>query len=596
MFHSLQNSVINRKANASLVRRRIPLHSLLRIAILLALLFSFQPLTPAAFLAQDSKEVGTITGRVLLGGKPAQSVIVMATPSMSDPSKIVEQMLKPLAPLKAVTDVDGRYRLEGVPAGKYTVVPSSPTSVNTEAGAGKEVNVTDASTAEDIDFSLTRGGVITGKITDSDGRPVIAEEVSLNSVDPSKPGGQSITPGGRVYVTDDRGIYRIFALAPGRYIVSAGSSHDPFTTLFAKRPKRVQTYYPGVTEETKAKPVEVIAGAEASGVDIKLGVSDKGFAVNGRVLAAETGAPIAGAMLSYTRAQENPADPAHRDNSSDMPGGMTTTNAKGEFRFDSLAPGKYSVEVVSMGALTGASESFYADPVNLEVQSGNIDKIEIKVHLGASISGVVVVEGVDAANTPDTTIPLVLIALVADAQTTSKGAWMASSMPSMSKVAADGSFRIGGLRAGKANIRAVPYGTQKFSVVRIEHDGVGPLDGMDIQPNEQITGVRVVVVPANCVIRGRVTVQGGTLPPGTQISVWARALNGDPTNSVRASADSKGNFVIEDLAPGDYEVEITANVQGSEGSRRVSAKQSVTVNAGVPAEVSLMLNLKVPDK
>ncbi len=558
------------------------MRSLLRIAIFLALLFGFQSLTPSAFLAQDSKETGTITGRVLLDGKPAQGMVVMATPSMADPFKAVEQMLKPPTPLKAVTDADGRYRLEAVPAGKYAIAPSAPASVNTESGAGKEVAVTDA-TIDDIDFSLSLGGVITGTITDSEGRPVIAEEITLKPVDPSKPGGSSSRPGGRMYATDDRGIYRIFALAPGRYVVSAGSSRDPITTLLSKRQKRVQTYYPGVTEETKAKPVEVIAGAEASGVDIRLGVPDKGFTVNGRVLAVETGAPIASAMVAYiARAQENAADPAHRDNSSDMPGGITTTNAKGEFRFDSLAPGKYRVEVQSMGALTGASE-FYADPVNFEVQSGNIDKLEIKVHLGASISGVVVVDGVDAANTLDRQLPSVLMAV--GMKSSSGGG----------KVGADGSFRIGGLKAGKTSIRSLPYapyGAQKFSVLRIERNGVEQLDGIDVQPNEQITGVRVVVVQANCIIRGHVTVQGGPLPQGSEISVRARASNGDPNTFQRPfPVDSKGNFVIEDLAPGDYEVEATSNAPGPGGSRRVSAKQAVTVTSASPAQTTLVLDL-----
>jgi protocatechuate 3,4-dioxygenase beta subunit len=554
-------------------------------AIVVALLLSFQPLPSSAFPTQDSKDTGAITGRVLFDGKPAPGVVVLAVSYGSDPSKALEQMLKPPTPLKALTDGDGRYRLEGVPSGKYSVLPSAPTSASAESG--KEVTVAGAGTVEDIDFSLTGGGVITGKITDSEGQPVIGEEISLKFVDPSKPGSPSPRPGGgRMYVTDDRGIYRIFALPPGRYIVSAGATSNPVSSLLAKRPRRIQTYYPGVTEETKAKPVDVAAGADASGVDISLGIADKGFTVSGRVLTVETGAPIASAMIAYqSRAQENPSDAPQRSNSSDMPSGITTSNAKGEFRIDSVTPGKYSVEIESLGVLTGGSE-FYADPVTFEVQSANIDKLEIKVHLGASITGVVAVEGGVDASTSDTTIPLMLIASVSEPGTRGGG-------NAMGRVAADGTFRIGGLKAGKASF-SVPYGTKKFAVVRVEHDGAIQLDGIEVQANAQITGVRVVVVPATCIIRGRVTVQGGTLPAGSEISVWVRAFNGDSNNSRRISvSDSQGNFEIDDVAPGDYEIEATANIQGSGGSRRVSVKQSVTVTSSSPAQTTLVLDISV---
>lgn len=572
---------------------------LARIAIILALMFGTESLTRSPSLAQDSKETGTVTGRVLLDGKPAQGVIVIATPSVSDPTKMVEQMLKPSTLPKAVTDSDGRYRFEAVPAGKYSIALSAPTLVSADPEAHNLVTVSEGATIEDINFSLSRGGVITGKVTDSDERPVIAEEISLKRGESAKPGDSDSSEEGRMYFTDDRGIYRIFGLAPGQYIVSTGKSSNPMASLLTKRPRRVQTFYPGVTDEAKAKPVEVLAGAEASGIDIKLGLADKGFAVKGRVLAAETGAPIANAMVvciartSQAKPDQGPGDgPAvipDGFSSTNETGGITTTDAKGEFRLESVSPGNYRIQVQSMGTLTSASE-FYADPVNFDVQSANVDKLEIKVHFGASISGVVAVENSDGATAAiDVSSPLLLMAM-SDART-------GPNSPRIGRVAVDGTFRIGGLKAGKINIQTVPYGVQKYSIVRLERNGAEQPDGIDIQANEQITGVRVVVVQANCVINGRVLIQGGTLPPESEISVWARPLNGRLNESQRSlSVDVKGNFVIENLAPGDYEVEVTANVQGPGGSRRPSAKQSVTLTRGVPAEVTLTLDLKLPDK
>src|SRR5512138_1581026 len=82
--------------------------------------------------AQTQKEPGTITGRVELDGKPVPSITIIATPSVSDPAKIVEQMFNSSASLKAKTDSDGVYRLEGVPPGKYRVAPSAPALVRVD--------------------------------------------------------------------------------------------------------------------------------------------------------------------------------------------------------------------------------------------------------------------------------------------------------------------------------------------------------------------------------------------------------------------------------------------------------------------------------
>jgi len=88
----------------------------------------------------------------------------------------------------------------------------------------------------------------------------------------------------RMFFSDDRGVYRIFGLPAGRYLVSAGNSdNSPFGQLFTGQ-RRVKTYYPGVTDEPSAKPVEVTAAGEAVGIDIKLGAATKGFVVSGRII------------------------------------------------------------------------------------------------------------------------------------------------------------------------------------------------------------------------------------------------------------------------------------------------------------------------
>jgi len=547
-------------------------------AILTSLFLTTHSFAAHLFPGQDQNENGAITGRVTVDGKPARGVIVIASPSgSSDPSKVIERMFSSSKSPKAETDSDGHYRIEGLPAGNYEVGPSAPTMVSISNDANQKVSIASGATVEGIDFALSRGGVITGKVTDSEGHPLIGERILLKPTDTSKQAGSAPNFDPRMYSTDDRGIYRIFGVRPGSYVVSAGNSQNDMFAVIGQRPKRVQTYYPGVADEARARPVDVTAGSETA-VDIKIIASDKGFSVSGRVIDGETGKPISDAMIAYTPAPQARSADVDRDEFSFGPGGMTTTNARGEFRFESLAPGSYKAQVESMGIVTGAS-GFFADPLNFEIQSSNIEKLEIKVHQGASISGVVVIESGDASEAFNQVIPVMLYATASD-----------HSSGSAARVSADASFRISGLKPGRVKIGPVPYAAQQFSLLRVERDGVDQSDGIDVQPNEQITGVRVIMTPANCVIRGHVTIQGDS--QGASVWVSARPLKGEMIASNGSTrVDAKGDFIIEHLGPGDYEVEAGVMRPGTGAGRNASTKQIVSVSNGTPAEMSLVLNL-----
>ena len=572
-----------------------PMRNILRSLILLGLTFACV-LSVAATCPAQSTESGSIAGKVLLDGKPAQGVIIVATPDSSNPARMYERMLKPSSAPRATTDSDGRYRIEGLRAGKYEVSVSSRVLVS--AGSSRHesaVTVSDGA-VEGIDFSLLRGGVITGKITDSEGRPVINERVSLKTGLAAEGNMAFFTSmGNRMYFTDDRGVYRVFGLQPGKYIVSAGGLQDSFWDILLKRRARARTYYPGVPDAARARPVELAAGAEVTGIDIKLGLIDKGVVISGRIIDSDTRVPVADAMIAYSKvtppasakddSDDEKDDEKDEDFGRGMPRGFTTTNARGAFRFESVAPGKYKLEANSIGAFTDAG-GFYADPLDFEVQYANIDKLELKIHRGGSISGVVAVENADR---PDVTSELAGFMLMA----TATGAQSKPFSQTMTRVSSDLSFRISGLRPGKVKLSGIPYEQQRFSVLRIERNGLPVTDGFDIQGNEQIAGVRIIVVEANCVLRGRVSVQGGSIPRDGYIVVNVRLLNDGDSNH-GSPVDSKGEFSFENLAPGNYEV--TASLTGPNQKRGVAATQTISVMSGIPADVALTLDLKAKDE
>src|SRR5581483_7327564 len=182
--------------------------------------------------AQSAPASGSITGRVTVGDKPAPGVIVMMTRAPADPMKNLSAIFESRPVVRVTTDSEGVYRFDHVVAGRYSLSAYAPAFVTPQPDnwlTGKAVTVTDGQTLEHQDFALTRGGVITGHVLDVQGRPVVGQMIALTSADEGKPATPTnplaaIPFGNTMYRTDDRGIYRIYGLAAGRYLVSLGAN------------------------------------------------------------------------------------------------------------------------------------------------------------------------------------------------------------------------------------------------------------------------------------------------------------------------------------------------------------------------------------
>jgi hypothetical protein len=201
-----------------------------------------------------AKPTGSISGRVTIGEKPAPGIVVIA--SGPDSTTSMGQ---------TTSDADGNYRIGGLAAGQINITPMAPVyviPVSTMFGQGRLLNLSANEAAEGIDFKLTRGGVITGRITDPDGRPVIEERITLIAVNQnSEVVHQPIRPANfMMYQTDDRGVYRIYGLAAGHYKLSAGDEGRGGGMRAAGFYPR--TYYPDSSEIGKATIIDVSEGGE----------------------------------------------------------------------------------------------------------------------------------------------------------------------------------------------------------------------------------------------------------------------------------------------------------------------------------------------
>jgi protocatechuate 3,4-dioxygenase beta subunit len=520
----------------------------------------------------------SISGRVTIDGKSAAGITVVATTSTSP--------IDNRTVAKTTTDDDGKYQLTGFSAGQFSIMPVAKAFVVASSGAykqpGQKITVAEGEAITKIDFALVRGGVITGRITDTDGRPVIGERVSVVAKDASDtPSPMALLDGPR-NMTDDRGVYRVYGLGPGSYKVSIGqaASSGGVSIMRMGGSPYPKTFYPGVHEEAKATMVEINEGTEVSNIDFVAGNSGGGFAVTGRVVDADSGQPVPNVYVVYASLNEG----------NQQLGGMnftgSQTDATGKFRLEGVRPGHYAAYTMSVAQ----DNSSYSDKSPFEVSEGDVSGVEIKIRRGATISGVAVIE-----NNFDAAVAGLLQTVSLLAYSTSSGG-----APSFSRgqIGADGSFTFSGLAPGKVQINMTGFPTppKGLTLMRTEINGVDQKDGIEVTAGAQITDVRLVFAYGSGSIRGEVKVEGGVLPAGLTLRVIIRSGTSDTGRIVSVvEVDARGQFLAENIPRGTYELSLSAlGPDRKPSSAFAPVTRTVSVESG-QVQVALIVNL-APNK
>jgi protocatechuate 3,4-dioxygenase beta subunit len=551
------------------------MRSLNRVLQFLAVLSVFSVVCIAQTPAKDTS--ASISGRVTIGGKAAAGVPVVATVSNSFfDNKTVA---------KTASDEDGNYKLTGLTAGRFTVLPLAKSYLMASGGAYKEpgqsVNVAEGETIAKVDFALVRGGVVTGRITDSEGHPLIGERVNVVLKDGAPDTGSPMAIlGGTRNQTDDRGVYRIYGLAPGSYKVSVGqaaSGAGAVTIMGIGASPYVKTFFPGVQEEAKATILEIKEGTEIKEVDISVGKPGAGYAVSGRVIDAESSNPVPDLYIAHASVTDSSQEMGRMNFSG------SKTDATGKFRLEGLRPGKYAVFTLAVGQSSGS----YSEPTPFEISDGDVTGIEIKVRRGATINGVAVIE-----NNSDPAVTGLLQTVHLYAYVEQKG--LAAPSYGEGQIGADGSFHMSGLAPGKARISmgGFPNPPKGLTLVRTEVDGLDQQAGIEVTAGAQINGVRLLFAYGTGSIRGEVKIEGGSVPDGMIIQVVIRSTSGDARKFNRtAELDGRLHFLSENIPPGNYEL-VVRGISTAPGAKPVEfQKQPVAVANGVEVKVNLVADV-----
>lgn len=534
------------------------------------------------WIAQAHQQANSsVSGRVTVAGKPAPGVTIVLTTRLSDPSNFFGLMYQSAGTFKSRTGEDGTYRVDSLAAGRYQIVVLAPAMVSASNVSDTRVtSISEGEQVEGIDFELIPGGVVTGRVTDGKGRPVIGAIVDFTDEAGGSPRqserGLSQLMGGSTYRTDDRGVYRLFGLPAGRYVISVATSE--LEKLIGGRRSMPETFHPGVTDRKKATVVEVGAGGEITGVDIRVGADTPTYTARGQLIDGDTGRPISKVVVTYIGSPDG-AVPVRSSS-------FYNTNDRGEFRFEGLKPGKYDAF-----AVFDQDSHYYAETAKFEISNSDTTGIIVRARQGLSISGVAVIEG-DAGGRGDFSQTSVSCFRVDAANSSDRVARIGGTT-----IAADGSFRIMGLRAGNYRIVSTDFfRVTGVALIRVERSDSEPEGGIiPVRPGEPVSDVRLVFARTNRAIRGKVIVLGGPVPRDVAFEISVRGQPNMIAGGGGYEADAAGNFVIDRLAPGEYHLFVEM-VDRSRTPRvdpvsRLTANETVVVSAEADAEVTITFDL-----
>ncbi|HEY7911469.1 MAG TPA: carboxypeptidase-like regulatory domain-containing protein, partial [Blastocatellia bacterium] len=380
------------------------------------------------------------------------------------------------------------------------------------------------------------------------------------------------------------GIYRIYGLPPGRYLVSVGNEPEPSGSLLGKSRFFRRVYYPGVSDESRATILDLKSGAEATGIDISFAQTQKTYTASGRVVDAKTGKPVPYVQLGFSivKPENETGDGGYTSSFSSS----FSTDAEGAFRIEGLMPGMVNVTP----AYLEDSES-YGDAISFEIRDQDVAGLVLKVHRGSSISGTLALEGTDDPEIIAKLSRMRVGVSVALAEVTERWHRMYRS----AAVSSNGSFHVKGIKPGKAQVH-LDAGREntRFSILRVERGGVDQTQGLEIGPDEHIADLLVTIGYGSGRIRGRVNIEGGKLPLDAVINIGAwrtEGIHGSTYSSGEVAPD--GRFVINSLMTGEYEV--SAQVYRREGSELRPLGQAqmkkVSVTNGAETEITLVIDL-----
>ncbi len=339
-----------------------------RFVSLFILLIALNSDVPAQTQPDDSSEepaqTGAIKGRVVNEkGQPLANASVSVRPyGTVGPNR------------STTTDSEGNFQVSGLDPLGYLIAASAP-AYTTPARDPNNPQPTYYRVGDSVRIELVKGGVLTGRVTAPVGEPVIAVRVRAQMIRDANGQPPRYWPIFKDRMTDDRGIYRIYGLAPGTYVVSAGGGASSSGFSGTAHDADAPTYAPSSTRND-AVEISVGTAQEIANLNIRYR-AEPGHAVSGFASGPPGGSAVSGFTIILTSMQNGIPQ-------------STTFQPPGNpgFAFYGIADGDYDVTA----QMIFAGELNISDPKRIRVKGTDITGLELITKPLGSIKGRVVLE------------------------------------------------------------------------------------------------------------------------------------------------------------------------------------------------------------
>jgi hypothetical protein len=512
-----------------------------------------------AGLAPAAKDSASIKGVVTAAdtGQPvSRAHVILTAPELPSPVQIL-------------TDEEGRYALSRLGAGRYTVSATKSGYLEAVFGQklpphpGTPVSLAVGQVVEHVDLRLPKGGVIAGEIVDEHGNPV--PDLEVRAMRRGWRGSQRQLGVQATARTDDRGQYRVHNLPPGTYLIQAMPAMDMDDSLARgqRQPESAvasrstterfdypKLFFPGAINAAEATAVTIGLGEERQGIDIRLQLVPMAK-LSGTIAGLEAKAQELGlatptiASFGIVSEDVDPGQPF---------AGNSGVYAGDHFHFDSVPPGRYTIQFVGVSRTPGSGPlvGFWGS-LAVVVDGHDQDQLSIAMQPGSTMTGRLSKDS-SALGTP--AFDQMQVRLTAAAG----GVELARVIPD-----ATGRFAIQGVVPGAYVLTVSGPGTWTAASELVA--GKDVLDfGLVIRAGDRLDDVVVTLTDRSTEVRGTLLDAKGQATSGYTVVMFAADsrywVPGRRIQATRPSTD--GIFRVTGLAPGDYFIAVATDIDPSQ--------------------------------
>jgi 5-hydroxyisourate hydrolase-like protein (transthyretin family) len=505
----------------------------IRTAATVLLVSALGSITPVEGQAGRANTNGGVEGIVLL----AESTQPVSNVEVS----LIQQATRGQAGSRTTsTATNGRFTIQNVVPGTYNLrIQKNGYFAATRSGAvdhiTMRVTIAPRQQVRDLEFRLVQGGLLKGRLIDTEGKPVSGVPVSalLAAYTPegyrrfSGPASNAASAPGAAR-TNEKGEYNL-SVPHGNYYVRAAYYPSPQLPMLGQTwvgQLALGTFYPGVTDGGLASAVRVPLGAE---VTADMTVSPpKSLNISGKIVAA-FGSPIG--SLGNFNVLLFPRDPNALTYLT-PPSLLVLPNSNGRFSLASVAPGEYY-----LAARGGAA--YYAQ-IPIDVKDSNIEDLTLEVAPPVNAKVQVTIQGTASVFSFDAIAGLGL-----------RHEFGAS--PVTARIAADGTGQLSNLAPGRYVFQTLPLPGDSYvaDVRQGDRSVLSEVIAIEIDS----LPLQVFINPAGGRIEGEVRDSNGSTVPGF-ITLVPQGGDGKAQTTVnyRVAAEASGRFTLRNIPPGEYKI------------------------------------------